>query len=371
MKILRLPWKGRQVPYGVLDVIRGCNCRCAACYNQAEARIKSLEEVTSELAILRAARAVDYVGICGGEPLLHPDLPEIVKLIRSAGLSPVLLTNGISWTPDQARRLRAEGLEMVFFHLQIGQIRPDLLPDASLSDLVALATEKCRSARAEGIDTALSFTVSPTRAEELSTCLTAFRQTPDCNYMLLTVEHDMNDFAATAARTPGANGLAALTAQLAVHGWLPFAGLGGRVHPETWRWLTFHALQRVDASGQETDFAALPPSCFERLIFALLKVCGCRLPFKVKSGRGGLLARVILNALTGGPWRNLSFAWGTLTSGDRLEGKHILAEAFADWQSNGQVDYCNPCLDATVRDGRLVPLCLVDTPLAKEDLPCA
>ena len=28
MKPLRLPWKGRDVPYAMLDVIRGCNCVC-------------------------------------------------------------------------------------------------------------------------------------------------------------------------------------------------------------------------------------------------------------------------------------------------------------------------------------------------------
>ena len=43
--MMRLPWRGRTVPHAVVDIIRGCNCRCANCYNSAAPRAKPMAEV--------------------------------------------------------------------------------------------------------------------------------------------------------------------------------------------------------------------------------------------------------------------------------------------------------------------------------------
>ena len=47
--MMRLPWYGKTVPHGVLDILRGCNCRCAACYNADRAVVcKTLDQLKAE-----------------------------------------------------------------------------------------------------------------------------------------------------------------------------------------------------------------------------------------------------------------------------------------------------------------------------------
>ena len=157
-----------------------------------------------------------------------------------------------------------------------------------------------------------------------------------------------------------ANSLERCVAELAKLGWRPFAGIGGRFIPGTMRWLVFHAYQRLDAEGRETGFAALPPSLLERGVFALLRISGRRLPVRTDPPRVAVIARIILNAVLGGPVRNLGFALRALLLGERLVVKNLFVEAFPELLEDGRIECCEPCLDAVVKDGRLVPACLSD-----------
>ena len=167
MKPLRLPWRDRDVPYAMLDVIRGCNCVCKTCYNRTVREPKSLEQVERELNFIFSQRRVEFVGILGGEPLLHPEIVEIVRRIKARGVGAVMLTNGVLWTATVAAELAAAGLRMVYFHIQTGQQRPDLRDPESQEEVARLAEEKCASARSAGIDTAVSTTVRADRPETL------------------------------------------------------------------------------------------------------------------------------------------------------------------------------------------------------------
>ena len=93
--MMRLPWYGKTVPHAVLDILRGCNCRCANCYNSAQPSAKSLDSLKSELAVIRAARNVTTISLSGGEPLMHPQILDIIAWLRSEGLKASMLTNGI------------------------------------------------------------------------------------------------------------------------------------------------------------------------------------------------------------------------------------------------------------------------------------
>jgi len=178
-----------------------------------------------------------------------------------------------------------------------------------------------------------------------------------------TIDAGKEAFAAT-------NGMERCIGELGKLGWRPFAGIGGRVDPNKLRWVLFHAYQSLDADGRETGFAPVPPSCLERLVFAMYRLFRKNLPLRTDPSRGAVIARLVLNALTGGPLRNLPFALRVLFKGDALAVKSIFLEAFPDLMPDGKVEYCNPCLDAVVKDGKFVPACLSDTEFAKGDLPC-
>ena len=126
--MMRLPWYGKTVPHGVLDILRGCNCRCAACYNAArEVECKPLERLKEELAVLRAHRNLKAVSLSGGEPLMHPQVLDIVRWLTDEGLVAASLTNGILFTDETAAKLADAGLRMISLHIQKGQVRQDKL----------------------------------------------------------------------------------------------------------------------------------------------------------------------------------------------------------------------------------------------------
>ena len=360
MKALRLPWKGKDVPAALLDVVRGCNCKCSACFNRRPPSHKPISAVREELAAIQRLRNVKGVGITGGEPLLHPQIDDVVRLIRDQGLSPAMLTNGILWNADVAGRLRAAGLDTVMFHIQPGQTRPDLSPTATAGDAFALISEKCATAAACGVEAVAIATVSARRPQETEAMLDAFLGCRECSYLWLTLERDMQTIGDGRESSASGNGVEEMSDLLSRHGWRPFAGIGGSINAARWRWMAFHSFARVARSGRVAGLASVPPSLFERGAFAALRLAGVQLPYRVKASRMGILGRLVANALSGGPVKNLGFVLSAALRCQRIEPKHIVVEALPELSPDGRIEHCDPCIDATVRDGRLVPPCLAD-----------
>ena len=92
----------------------GCNFRCVFCHNSAlvdVAKGKDLPVIPEEdiLEYLKS-RTHQLEGVCvsGGEPTIHPDLPEFIRKIKTLGYTVKLDTNGTN--PDMLAALLAEGL---------------------------------------------------------------------------------------------------------------------------------------------------------------------------------------------------------------------------------------------------------------------
>lgn len=88
-----------------------CNLKCAHCYQNAEeATDKELGTEEAKKMIGEIARAGFKIMIfSGGEPLLRPDIFELVAHASSLGLRPVFGTNGTLITLERARRLKECG----------------------------------------------------------------------------------------------------------------------------------------------------------------------------------------------------------------------------------------------------------------------
>ncbi len=115
--------------------IRRCNLACAYCneFDDHSAPIGT-SEVLRRVDLL-AALGTSIVTLSGGEPLLHPDLDEIVLRIRHRGMIATLITNGYLLSVDRIRRLNQAGLD----HLQISidNVTPDDVSKKSLKVLDA------------------------------------------------------------------------------------------------------------------------------------------------------------------------------------------------------------------------------------------
>jgi len=94
------------------NTTNACNLRCLHCYRNA-GEIKGAELTTSEAMAMidEIARPGFKIMIfSGGEPLLRPDLYELVEYARRSGLRPVLGSNGTLITGDVAARLKKAGI---------------------------------------------------------------------------------------------------------------------------------------------------------------------------------------------------------------------------------------------------------------------
>lgn len=78
---------------GYIQITRRCNQRCIICSNPDRDATLTVNEVTGLMdRLLRDG--YDGVILTGGEPTLHPDLPEMLKYSRKLGLDARIITNG-------------------------------------------------------------------------------------------------------------------------------------------------------------------------------------------------------------------------------------------------------------------------------------
>src|SRR5579885_889379 len=113
--------------------IRRCNLSCAYC-NEYDDFSKPVPLATMLHRIeLLGKLKTGVITISGGEPLLHPDLDEIIRGIRRTGALAGLITNGYPLTPDRVRRLNAAGLD--YLQISIDNVQPDDVSKKSLKVL--------------------------------------------------------------------------------------------------------------------------------------------------------------------------------------------------------------------------------------------
>jgi len=89
----------------------GCDYRCPFCHNfeLADGTARPVMEDGELLSFLQKRRGLlDGVAITGGEPCLHPGLPELMRRIRDMGFALKLDTNGAH--PDRLAAILSEGL---------------------------------------------------------------------------------------------------------------------------------------------------------------------------------------------------------------------------------------------------------------------
>jgi len=113
--------------------IRRCNLSCKYC-NEYDAVSKPLPLETMFARIDHLAQlGTTIICISGGEPLLHPELDQIIRRVRSHGIIAGLITNGYLLTAERIQALNRAGLE----HLQISidNVQPDDISKKSLKVL--------------------------------------------------------------------------------------------------------------------------------------------------------------------------------------------------------------------------------------------
>src|SRR6202451_1061653 len=113
--------------------VRRCNLSCTYC--------NEFDDFSKPVATEEMFRRVDKLGdlgtavvtISGGEPLLHPELGDIICRIRKNGMVAGVITNGYFLVPERIQRLNRARLE--WLQISIDNVTPDDVSKKSLKVL--------------------------------------------------------------------------------------------------------------------------------------------------------------------------------------------------------------------------------------------
>jgi organic radical activating enzyme len=122
--LYRLPWNLADNPIAWLEPTQACNLACDGCYRKNVKDHKTLAAVDADLDVFDRLRTFDGVSIAGGDPLVHPELPAIVRRVTARGHKAIVNTNGLAMTRELLRELKDAGLVGVTFHVDSKQGRP-------------------------------------------------------------------------------------------------------------------------------------------------------------------------------------------------------------------------------------------------------
>src|SRR6201984_2510363 len=113
--------------------IRRCNLACEYC--------NEFDDFRKPVPIEHMYRRIDKLGalgtsvvtISGGEPLMHPELDDVIRRIRANGMVAGLITNGYLLVAERIKRLNRAGLE--WLQISIDNVNPDEVSKKSLKVL--------------------------------------------------------------------------------------------------------------------------------------------------------------------------------------------------------------------------------------------
>jgi MoaA/NifB/PqqE/SkfB family radical SAM enzyme len=113
--------------------MRRCNLACTYC--------NEFDDFSKPVPIEEMYRRIDKLGalgtsvvtISGGEPLMHPELDDVIRRIRANGIVAGLITNGYLLVAERIQRLNRAGLE--WLQISIDNVNPDEVSKKSLKVL--------------------------------------------------------------------------------------------------------------------------------------------------------------------------------------------------------------------------------------------
>jgi 12,18-didecarboxysiroheme deacetylase len=163
-----LQFDDEKKPIVVWNCTRRCNLRCVHCYSESRDR-----DYAGELTGDEARRLIDDLAdfgapvllFSGGEPLLRPDLFDLIRYATDRGLRAVISTNGTLLDDDTVGRLRDAGLAYVGVSLDgLGEVNDRFRGVRGAFDLALAGIRRCRDA---GVKVGLRFTITRRNAGEV------------------------------------------------------------------------------------------------------------------------------------------------------------------------------------------------------------
>ena len=379
--MFRLPWTASDNAMTWLEPTQRCNLTCDACFVENDKDSdKSVEQIHHELQVLLSLRKCDAMLIAGGEPLVHPEIVEIVRMVKDMGVKPVLVTNGVRLDGPLLRELKRAGARGFTFHVDSHQARPGWL-DKSEAELNELRAHFADTLHEQGgLTCAFNTTIFPDTLDDVPDIVRWAVSVPDrVQVLTLICVRMVNpddpyeyhaagkpiDFMTTPYVTEYQCGnLKTEDIYRRIREVLPdfefCAYLGGTVHPQSLKWVIgCHVASTKRSYGvmgaRSMELLQNGYHLFRRRYLAFSP------PSANRSGRSALLLSLFDGVMRKAAWR---FAATAITNPlvllRRLHMQTISVVQPADILPNGECDRCDGCPNKTYWEDRLVSACRAD-----------
>ena len=377
--LYRLPWSKNDNPIAWLEVTDICNLDCEGCYRKELTGHKPLATIQEEVLFFQRWRNPDNMSIAGGEPLLHPDIVDIVAFIAERGIKPILLTNASRLTPELLRELKRAGLVGFTIHIDSFQNRPDWKGKSEAEHNALRQHYADMVAAVGGIMTIFNSTVYPSTLSAVPDVVRWAQANVDRVHGIVFITYRTFETATTevldgAGRPIDATQLSYGRERFDEHfvsgpevaelihetspAYTPSGYLGGTLRCDSYKWLA-----GITLCARDTIYGSIGKTTLELAQTAHHLFRGTYLAYLAQ-------ARTTPLAFLLAPWdgalRSAARNWlrdvlrhpGRLFQRLRLQTIGIIQAP--DIQPSGQADMCDSCPDMTVWNGNLVNSCRMD-----------
>lgn len=377
--LYRFPWSMNDNPIAWLEITDKCDLRCEGCYRQRLTGHKPLGKIEEEMRFFERWRNPDNVSIAGGEPLLHPQIVDIVALIAETGIKPILLTNGVKLTPELVRELKRAGLTGFTIHIDSHQGRPGWRDkdEGELNELRQRYADMV--ADEDGLTVVFNSTVYPSAFEEIPDVVRWGQENIDRVDGLVFITYRTLDTDENVAVDGTGRAVDAMQLGYSSAGfdeafvtspevcqiikdtcpeYDPSGYLGGTIKHDSFKWLAGAVLGSrhgwYGSVGKETmELAQVGHHLFRGTYLAYTSRMRLSPLVFLMSPWDSTLTQAARNWL-----RDVWQHPGRLFDGIRVQTIGIIQAP--DIQPDGRADMCDGCPDMTVWDGKLINSCRMD-----------
>lgn len=361
-----LPWTRHTVPHAVVELTRECNLECRACYRQKSAGMRPVTDILADVSVIERHQRVHTLSLAGGEPTLHPELVSIVRAVKARGHRVSLVTNGLLLTSTLLSALRSAGLDIVMIHVDEGQCRPDLSDALDSAQVNRLRETIAARVHAHRIAVGFCVTLYPDSLSNLPSLVDLFLRLPHVNFLFATHAVLIPEVVARARKKMTAEQPAC-------------CGTTNRMVMEEMRRhfnlepYAFIPPSSPDAKGElpcvtysipvshrpSPVFLRMDSGFADRCLIRLCRLLAGRYPYFTPDYLAATLVQIVFNGFCAGhPLRVVRFLSGAM--GAPLRIKRLVFENAPRITPEGTVNCCDFCPNSTVRNGRVVPVCLAD-----------
>jgi radical SAM protein with 4Fe4S-binding SPASM domain len=162
-------------PIVVWNITRACNLKCVHCYNDSGA-CKADDELSTNEAKGVLDDLVQFgvpsVLFSGGEPLMRPELFELIGYAVERGMRAVISTNGTLITTEMAKRIKQHGVSYVGISLDgIGPVNDRFRGVTGAFERAVAGIKNCQDA---GVRIGLRLTLTGKNVQDLESLFDFF-----------------------------------------------------------------------------------------------------------------------------------------------------------------------------------------------------